>query len=484
MTRKIAAVLVCALLVLTVPFSAFAESGGSMDHFQSVQRYDGRFEDVPEGSWYFPNVSRLYEMGLVNGQSSHSFAPQADITLAEAISSVARLRSLYLTGDAEAGPSACAVDGEPWYGKYVTYLKEQKVIGDTFDGRYGESATRAEVAGIIAGALREETFAERNATAVKLGYEGGGYIKDVTAKTPYQEEILQLYRWGILSGMDGKGSYHPQEPISRAEATALLTRMADPSLRQTLRWDVSPYYTAVGTGYEDLIKAGKLRRSHDLDDLTAIDGNVRYMLSQGGSTLELQLAAGVVNKENVSALMSRYLNTVRTYIEQGYNAVDCTYSASTGRVTLRFSCSVIPAAKLPAARETTLSKAIAVHDMLWRSGSFTADMTQYDKARVLYTWICDNAKYDYSAKDTSQSHTAYSLFTTGNAVCDGYTAAYNLLLKLSGIDCTIASTTDHIWTVAKLDGKTYHIDTTWGDQTGTIRYEYFAMTEAESMGRF
>ena len=70
------------------------------------------------------------------------------------------------------------------------------------------------------------------------------------------------------------------------------------------------------------------------------------------------------------------------------------------------------------------------------------------------------------------------------AVCDGYTAAYNLLLKLEGIDCTTMSTTDHIWTVATLDGTQYHIDPTWGDQTGTIAYRYFAMTEAASLARF
>ena len=38
--------------------------------------------------------------------------------------------------------------------------------------------------------------------------------------------------------------------------------------------------------------------------------------------------------------------------------------------------------------------------------------------------------------------------------------------------------------MAQLDGSTYHIDTTWGDQTGTIRYDYFGMTEAESLARF
>ena len=37
-------------------------------------------------------------------------------------------------------------------------------------------------------------------------------------------------------------------------------------------------------------------------------------------------------------------------------------------------------------------------------------------------------------------------------MCDGYTGAYNLLLKPEGISCWTQSNTNHIWTVAELDG--------------------------------
>ena len=38
---------------------------------------------------------------------------------------------------------------------------------------------------------------------------------------------------------------------------------------------------------------------------------------------------------------------MRRYLEQSYNAVNCTYSASTGRVTLRLYSSIFSAALLP-----------------------------------------------------------------------------------------------------------------------------------------
>ena len=72
------------------------------------------------------------------------------------------------------------------------------------------------------------------------------------------------------------------------------------------------------------------------------------------------------------------------------------------------------------------------------------------------------------------------LFHSGTAVCDGYTGAYNLLLKLEGITCSTLSNSNHIWTLATLDGTQVHIDTTWGDSGSVISYDYFAMTPSQS----
>jgi transglutaminase/protease-like cytokinesis protein 3 len=91
-------------------------------------------------------------------------------------------------------------------------------------------------------------------------------------------------------------------------------------------------------------------------------------------------------------------------------------------------------------------------------------------------WICENCEYDQSADDSSFSHIPYSLFKNGLAVCDGYTGAYNLLLKLEGISCYTQAGSDHAWTVALLDGAEFHIDTTWGDSNGiSVDFRYFAM---------
>jgi transglutaminase/protease-like cytokinesis protein 3 len=132
-------------------------------------------------------------------------------------------------------------------------------------------------------------------------------------------------------------------------------------------------------------------------------------------------------------------------------------------------------------RDEALAAAIAVHDQLWSERKITRSMTEREKALVYYEWICANATYDDNANETSLSHLPYQLFKRGLAVCDGYTGAYNLLLKLEGIACSALYNDDHIWTVADLDGEFVHIDTTWGDTNdNAIDYTYFAMTPQES----
>ena len=53
------------------------------------------------------------------------------------------------------------------------------------------------------------------------------------------------------------------------------------------------------------------------------------------------------------------------------------------------------------------------------------------------------------------------------AFCDGYAAAYKILLNRCGIECIIAEgATDvqpHLWNVVKQGDKYFHIDCTWND---------------------
>lgn len=469
--KKRLPLLLALCLLLTVPALA-AEN--SMGNFVRSKTYGQQFSDLTADSVFYSNVSALYEYGLSVGKPDGTFGLKDSLTVGQAVIFAGRIRSLYRTGEAELGPAAYRTEGQATAIPYLLYLQAEGILGTELDGQLTNAATRAQMAHVLANLLPVEALPPINGELVTEGYATRRFITDVTEYTPYQQDILTLYRTGVCAGVDAYGTFLPDSAITRGAAAAMLTRLADPALRVTLDWDLSYAYSAKGTTLASLVEPGPYVASPATDE--EMDNAVRYMLSRGENTLTLRYPG--LSAVKARQVMQQALSTVKLYCEQGYNAVSCSYSLA-GDMTLTFSAAGA-GDRTQAYRTSAMEAAIEIHDQLWADRQITSGMTELEKARVYYTWVCENTVYDYQAGDKSISHTPYSLFTLGTAVCDGYTGAYNLLLKLEGIDCTALSNNSHIWTVATLDGTEYHIDTTWGDSGRAISYNYFAMTEERS----
>ena len=474
MKKRILSLLLALLLLSSV--TALAVSPGT-GNFVRTKTYGGQFSDLTASSVFYGNVTALYEYGLSVGKANGTFGLTDSVSVGQLVIFAARIRSLYQTGDPESGAAAYAAAGNSVWAPYLQYLQSEGVLAGELDGLYGTAATRAAAAHVLAGTLPSSALPETNADLVTQAYATRKFITDVTEYTPYQQDILKLYRAGISQGSDASGSYLPAAPISRGAFAALLTRMVDASLRVTHSWNLDSAYSAKGTTLASLVSAGTYIAAPTAAE---VNGDVRSMLASGSNTLTLQYGA-TISSAQARDLMSSALSAVQENAEQCYNAVNCSYG-SDGSCTLSFYTADYTQTETASFRDYVLSAAIAVHDQLWENGSITWNMTQAQKARVYYTWICEHCTYDYGAGDTSLSHIAYSLFHDGTAVCDGYTGAYNLLLKLEGISCSALSNDDHMWTVATLDGTEVHIDTTWGDSGSAPDYTYFAMTAEQSWG--
>ena len=350
------------------------------------------------------------------------------------------------------------------------------MLGTELDGSLTHAATRAQVAHVLANTLPEAALPSVHTDLVNQAYAARLAITDVTEYTPYYQDILALYRKGVSMGSDETGSYLPDSFITRGAAAAMLTRMVDPALRVTPQWNLAGEHSARGATLADLVEPGTyVSFPSSEEELTQ---TVRYMLSSGSNQMSLQFPG--ISASQARKVMEEALSIVKSYCEQGYNSVSCRF-ATDGFITLTFSTVAAQSEEQAAAyRAASLEEALAIRQRLWTEGYLTEDMTETEVARVYYTWICDHCVYDYDAEDDSISHLPYGLFETGTAVCDGYTGAYNLFLKLEGIDCTALSNDGHIWTVAELDGTEVHIDTTWGDSGPSIDYTFFAMTPEAS----
>lgn len=471
MKVRILSLLLSCSLLLTVPALAAADS---TSNFTRSKTYTGQFSDLSPSSIFYDNVTALYEYGLSVGKPDGTFGPQDTMTVGQIVIFASRIRSLYRTGSPAAGATSYN-DGSGNVALYhLRYLRSEGLLGTELDNVLTTTATRAQVAHVLARTLPRSALPPKNQSFVAEAYASRRFITDVTDTTPYQSDILFLYHCGISVGIDPSGSFQPDAPITRGAAAAMLTRMIDPALRLTPAWDLTPAYSAAGTTLASLVEPAPLIVSPSTK--TEMAQSIRYMLSMGSDTLSLSYPG--ISSAAAQVKMQEALAIVKTYCEQSYNTVTCAV-LSNGDLHLLFSAASTDG-HLMEYRSATMEAAIAVHDQLWASGELSESMTEAEKARVYYTWICENCVYDYTAGDHSLSHIPYNLFINGTAVCDGYTGAYNLLLKLEGIECSALSNDSHIWTVATLDGTQVHIDTTWGDSGPSTQYSYFAMTPEQS----
>lgn len=103
----------------------------------------------------------------------------------------------------------------------------------------------------------------------------------------------------------------------------------------------------------------------------------------------------------------------------------------------------------------------------------------FDKALYLHDKVAETVIYKYGTHD----QTPYGALVLGEAVCNGYSTAYQLLLMRSGIRAWTVNgyskDEPHAWTVVWLDDETcVYTDVTWDDQDdhGVILRNYFNMS--------
>ena len=178
------------------------------------------FTDVPGSAWYYSDVKEAYDTGLINGMDATTFAPESNMTYAQAVKLAACMNQKYSTGSV-----TLAIGSPNWWDSYVAYAKEKNIINKDYD--WNSNATRAGYVEIFARALPDEALKEKNSIA-------NGYIPDVGISHPQASAIYKLYRAGILTGMDEQGTFEPNSNIKRSEVSAILTRMMNESARKEL----------------------------------------------------------------------------------------------------------------------------------------------------------------------------------------------------------------------------------------------------------
>lgn len=189
--------------------------------FSTSTDYYG-FLDADESAWYGSQqqgvIKSVVQLGIMNGYTDGTFHPIGNITLSEAIKMAAVVHATCNNQTI----SFSASDGGEWYDAYLNYCVKNRIVSSDEYSSLDAYATRAQIAHIFAKATSD--FAVVN----DVDYD---YIPDVSERSEYADEILALYRAGILTGDERTRAFRPFDTITRAEAAAIISRVALPTTR-------------------------------------------------------------------------------------------------------------------------------------------------------------------------------------------------------------------------------------------------------------
>ena len=202
--KKILSIILCIASICGLTSAVYAENS--------------KFTDVAQDSWYYEDVMNAVELGIINGKSETTFAPNDNLTYAEAIKLAACMHQLNKDG------VITLTGGNPWYQTYVDYCKDNGIISKNYN--YGDYATRAGYVEIFANTLPDESLKPINDVP-------DNSIPDVPLTNNYSQGVYKLYRAGVLTGSDTEHKFYPISTIKRCEVAAIISRMMDESKRKT-----------------------------------------------------------------------------------------------------------------------------------------------------------------------------------------------------------------------------------------------------------
>ena len=117
-------------------------------------------------------------------------------------------------------------------------------------------------------------------------------------------------------------------------------------------------------------------------------------------------------------------------------------------------------------------------------------ISDYDKILFVHDYLITHTDYDQEGAQATIpgiSHTAYGCLINHNAVCLGYSKAFQMIMQKLGFDCGICSgdaNGSHAWNYIFLNGNYYWIDVTWDDPVcqnasdiSSLSHSYFLIND-------
>lgn len=443
------------------------------------------FQDITETDWFFDNIMTMKERGIISGYPDNSFKPMNNVTHGESIKMVVMLSGAPVIEDTEFTVLEINQLGSDthWSLPFIEAAYQGKILEFKDSGLdYDKKATRLETIEYIINYINTTVGSEIVPREIDLGSNKYSYFVDA-----YGEGMDFLYENDILKGnptIDGP-AFYGEKNITRAEFSAIINRAED---------FVKGYLDGKPVNRVVRIYENPRTFSHDLAEVLenpfTIEDHVKifyYLRFKNTKSITMKFS-----KENSERVI--FENTVHpdliAEIRRAYRIVTDTLPEldeiknkiqiraiiqgdGTTDIELELVAPILSYEETITRREVFNKKTITLAKEMVEDGKITPDMSQKDIAIFLNHWVVDLVEYDNY--NIGRSHDGYSALIDNLTVCGGYTALYNRMLSLFGIEVygvagDAMNGVLHVWTEAFLDGELYYIDTTWNDTANTQKY--------------
>ncbi|MEL7647477.1 MAG: S-layer homology domain-containing protein [Sedimentibacter sp.] len=446
--KRFAGSLLAATLILAS--AAPKAYAGDYANFIKVEEYLNNFTDISTDDWFWGDVESASKAGLLKGKTYSTFDPYGRITLAEAAALVSRIHSIY-NGSNETFEHN---SDEPWYRVYEEYAVSNGLMKQGEFPDLEKNATRAELAYLFFNALGDEGLPQINSVA---------NIPDVDGSEEYKKEILALYNAGIVMGNDAYGTFNPDESITRAEVSAIVSRAAFENKRLTrILLDEKSrvnIYSTEGSTVTSFSAAGRYLASEMMKGNKNIDMKELDIFGDGLSRTEIvdALKDYILSANTQNPLIFGIESFV--YRSDGMLSVNYTYDTNYQM----------------ALQDAVKEKVSEIIKEIIKPG-----MTYIEREIAINNYLCDNVEYDndaaqqllkygYVEEEHRDSFNAYGALIKGIAVCEGYAEAFKLLCDQAQITSIVVTgkldDIGHAWNRVYISGKWYDVDVTNNDKT-------------------
>lgn len=444
--RRLSATILAAMLCLSTAFAAEPHN----------------YSDVSPTDWYYNSVVSIDEKGILryDTEALHAYST---VTMSELARMIFDACDIYVPL-----PSL----GETWQTPYLRQL--EAVLGGPVTN---EAATRKDTATLLykvlqlsddapdAGYTDEENNVCLNAVKA-AGLMGGKYVDGKLAfcgdKLLTRAELLTIGN-NVLKYTETTPtllncSYYSDISSVGALIPANVTLPENPMTKEAMSqvWD----YIAI----------------HDLTELT-IEYSIPYQDSYEKMFRDLLREMNSKYSYEKPEYFGYYRHLSYSFSYQAVNN-------NSFKLKLKFTPLDDSLTEGIAMRTEAFAAANTMYQELYSSGKLSKSMSETERAKIILKELAN--KTEYKNDQTNVCHTAWSVFFRGYGVCDGISSAYQMLLRLDGIQCwgilgksTLTGGT-HLWTAAMLDGALSYTDSTWGVCWKDYDvYHYFGMTEEQ-----